>query len=221
MATPLDQHQAFLHQFLNKTLRILVDDDRIFVGTFKCTDKVCFERDPQNVRANMRKDLDMVLCMTHEYRPPEDLKERVERSGAPYVQVEYTSRFVGLVVVPGNCIKRVELEQSIHYGTDGTGYADTLPYQPLPPADPEDFGQFPPEETQPYQPLSGDPQAFGQFAPTESNTFGQFPPTDLQTFGQLPRTNPQAFGQLSPADNQALEEVARQLQDYERRSAPK
>jgi hypothetical protein len=200
MATPFDQHQAFLHQFLNKTLRILVDDDRIFVGTFKCTDKVCFERDPQNDRANMRKDLDMVLCMTHEYRPPEDLKERIERSGAPYVQVEYTSRFVGLVVVPGNCIKRVELEQSIHYGTDGTGYADTLPYQPLPPADPEIFEQLP---------------------PADSQAFGQFPPADLQTFGQLAPTNPQAFGQLSPADNQALEEVARQLQDYERRSAPK
>jgi hypothetical protein len=37
----LEDTRAFLRQFLGKVMRIQCDDDRIFVGLFKCTDKVC------------------------------------------------------------------------------------------------------------------------------------------------------------------------------------
>lgn len=53
-----EQTQAFLEQFVNQTLRILVDDDRIFVGQFKCTDKVCFERNVPHTYADFGEGIE-------------------------------------------------------------------------------------------------------------------------------------------------------------------
>lgn len=74
------------------------------------------------------KELNIILSLTHEYRPPEDLKEQAQQSANSIAQVPYTSRFVGLVVVPGCCIKRIELERY-----NGNGLSDPQPFKLLPP----------------------------------------------------------------------------------------
>lgn len=72
----------------------------MFVGQLKCTDN----------------ERNIIMSMTHEYRQPsqKDVEkaanrhEREEREGN--VKVDMKKRFVGLVVVPGWCIKDVEVE---------------------------------------------------------------------------------------------------------------
>lgn len=72
----------------------------MFVGQMKCTDN----------------ERNIILSMTHEYRQPSesDVKfaaERHERTGGVgNVKVDMKKRFVGLVVVPGQYITKIELE---------------------------------------------------------------------------------------------------------------
>jgi hypothetical protein len=72
----------------------------MFVGQMKCTDN----------------ERNIILAMTHEYRQPSgsDIKlaaERHERSGSTgNVKVDMKKRFVGLVVVPGQYITKIEVD---------------------------------------------------------------------------------------------------------------
>lgn len=81
----------------------------MFAGEFKCTDK----------------DRNIILARTFEYRFPGARVARAAgtsaQSGEPSVRavkesakvsVEATSRFVGLVVVPGEYITKIEVEES-------------------------------------------------------------------------------------------------------------
>lgn len=92
---------AYLTTLLNRTLHIHTTDGRMFVGQMKCTD-------PQR---------NVILSMTQEYRQPSeaDVKlaaERFERAGrSGSVKVDLKKRFVGLVVVPGRFIERIEVEE--------------------------------------------------------------------------------------------------------------
>ncbi|KAK0122034.1 hypothetical protein ONS95_010299 [Cadophora gregata] len=92
------QSETYLTSLLNKTLRITTTDTRMFLGQFKCTDS----------------DLNIILAQTYEYRLPAPPKPKpspsTTNSSIPIVQ-DMTSRYVGLVVVPGDYITRIEVEE--------------------------------------------------------------------------------------------------------------
>ena len=101
---PLTEEAAeaaqYLTSYLNKTLHLHTTDGRMFVGQMKCTDR----------------DRNIILAMTHEYRQPSnsDIKlaaEKHERAGLKgNVKVDMQKRFVGLVVVPGEYVTKMEFE---------------------------------------------------------------------------------------------------------------
>ena len=102
-ATPSTASQKsldYLACYLNKTLHVHISDGRMFVGALKCTDNEC----------------NVILSMTHEYRPPSRADVQLaalkhERAGLEgNVKVDMKKRFVGLVVVPGLHIRKIELE---------------------------------------------------------------------------------------------------------------
>jgi hypothetical protein len=79
----------------------------MFVGTFKCTDA----------------DRNIILAETYEYRHPSSCAIReaaatitnyseVLDAGKDQFKVNMTSRLIGLVVVPGQHITRIELEET-------------------------------------------------------------------------------------------------------------
>ncbi|RYP56145.1 hypothetical protein DL771_012090 [Monosporascus sp. 5C6A] len=91
--------EAFLHSLINKTLRVHTTDSRIFVGTFKCTD-------PKS---------NVILAVTHEYRPPsiDKVGEAAAHSGDDTVKMNMTSRYLGLIVIPGRYIVKMEVEEFV------------------------------------------------------------------------------------------------------------
>jgi small nuclear ribonucleoprotein (snRNP)-like protein len=92
---------TYLSTFLNRTLHLHTTDGRMFAGQMKCTDP----------------ERNIILSMTHEYRQPstQDIQlaaQRHERAGkSGNVKVDMKKRFVGLVVVPGRYISRIEVEE--------------------------------------------------------------------------------------------------------------
>ncbi|KAG0123582.1 hypothetical protein HOY82DRAFT_527129 [Tuber indicum] len=103
-----DTLSPVLQEFINKTMRITTTDTRVFVGELKCTDK----------------DKNLILAQTHEYRYPtgNGLRAEVE-SGEGVVEegkvrLTLKSRYIGLVVVPGEFIVKIEVEEG--QGTMGS-----------------------------------------------------------------------------------------------------
>ena len=100
VATDTAQATQYLNGYLNKTLHVHITDGRMFVGQMKCTDNEC----------------NIILALTHEYRQPSqgDVKlaaERHEKAGGKgNVKVDMKKRFLGLVVVPGQHITKMEVE---------------------------------------------------------------------------------------------------------------
>jgi hypothetical protein len=60
------------------------------------------------------QDRNIILALAHEYRAPaaEIISKAVEETGNPTPSVTWNSRYVGLVVVPGQHITKVEFEES-------------------------------------------------------------------------------------------------------------
>ncbi|OXV09667.1 hypothetical protein Egran_02570 [Elaphomyces granulatus] len=99
---------CYLQSLLDRTLRVHTTDRRMFVGTFKCTDA----------------DRNIILAETYEYRHPSACviretaatitndSEALEDAGKDQFKVNMTSRLIGLVVVPGQHITRIELEET-------------------------------------------------------------------------------------------------------------
>ncbi|KAL2040138.1 hypothetical protein N7G274_007041 [Stereocaulon virgatum] len=89
---------GYLEALLNKKLRIYTDDTRMFLGDFKCTDNEC----------------NVILSQSYEYRPPTPsaLKAAAQANTTSIasVKVDMTSRFLGLIVVPGQHIIKIEVE---------------------------------------------------------------------------------------------------------------
>ncbi|KAF2858442.1 hypothetical protein K470DRAFT_259856 [Piedraia hortae CBS 480.64] len=73
--------KAFIAQYLDKKLHIETKDGRIFIGDFKCTDG----------------ELNTILSIAQEIRKDADTGEK-------------SKRFVGLIVVPGREIVKIEVE---------------------------------------------------------------------------------------------------------------
>ncbi|KAF4339091.1 LSM domain protein [Fusarium beomiforme] len=87
----------YLTGILNKNLRVYTSDDRLFWGSLKCTDH----------------DKNIVLAHTYEYRQPSsrEREKAAEKADGETVKVNMTSRYLGLVVIPGQHIKKMEVEQ--------------------------------------------------------------------------------------------------------------
>lgn len=59
------------------------------------------------------QDRNVVLANTYEYRQPTPRKrsEAMEETGRDSITLDMTSRFLGLVVVPGHHIVKMEVEE--------------------------------------------------------------------------------------------------------------
>ena len=92
--------KAYLGNLINRTLHVHTADGRMFVGLMKCTDN----------------ERNIILAMTHEYREPSQkdaeraMRRHEKAGGRGNFSVDMKKRFVGLVVVPGRCITKIELE---------------------------------------------------------------------------------------------------------------
>ncbi|KAH8803238.1 LSM domain-containing protein [Xylogone sp. PMI_703] len=88
--------EDYLTSLLNKNLRVTTTDSRMFLGQFKCTDT----------------DLNVILSHTFEYRmPPPNKASKLLEQGNDKVVIDMTNRYMGLVVVPGEHIVKIELEE--------------------------------------------------------------------------------------------------------------
>ncbi|KAE8149357.1 hypothetical protein BDV25DRAFT_156443 [Aspergillus avenaceus] len=105
----MNENQAvkYLESLIGQTVRVHATDTRIFVGSFKCTDSA------RNI----------ILANTYEYRFPsssavQDAATKAENQDSQTTtesqnfKVNMTSRFIGLVVVPGQHIMKIELEET-------------------------------------------------------------------------------------------------------------
>jgi len=94
-----DSAVKYLESLLGRNLRAHTTDGRMFLGEFKCTDN----------------ESNIILAKTYEYRLPTEKakREALERTAAGdrACKADMTSRFVGLVVVPGKHIVKLEVEQ--------------------------------------------------------------------------------------------------------------
>lgn len=88
---------SYLESMLGKKLRIHTVDLRMFVGDFKCTDNEC----------------NIILSQSYEYRlpSPENVEAAALRSSTSTMRMNMTSRFLGLIVVPGQYITKIEIEE--------------------------------------------------------------------------------------------------------------
>ncbi|EFR04468.1 hypothetical protein MGYG_09154 [Nannizzia gypsea CBS 118893] len=110
-----DEAREYLESLVDKVLRVHTSDSRVFVGLFKCTDN----------------ERNMILSTTHEYRCPTEpaLAEQVSSEetegpkGASNEPLDLTAdmsrRFIGLVVIPGQHITKIELDQSTRGAQSG------------------------------------------------------------------------------------------------------
>ncbi|PTD11831.1 hypothetical protein HYE67_008861 [Fusarium culmorum] len=100
-----DSARQYLATILNKNLRVYTSDGRLFWGSLKCTDP----------------DRNIVLSHTYEYRQPSsrEREKAVEEADGASVKVEMTSRYLGLVVIPGHHIAKMEVEQFASQVRDG------------------------------------------------------------------------------------------------------
>ncbi|KAF6837776.1 lsm domain-containing protein [Colletotrichum plurivorum] len=126
----------FLTSLLNKTLRIVATDGRMFLGHFKCTDPVT-STTPCVLSLGflltfltVPQDRNVVLANTYEYRQPsaQQLTEVAKNaaSGSGSVTMDMTSRYLGLVVVPGQYIVKIEVEEFTSQIQGRNPYADAV-----------------------------------------------------------------------------------------------
>ncbi|KAK3336129.1 LSM domain-containing protein [Cercophora scortea] len=120
-----EEAAEYLSSLLNKNLRVTTTDSRMFWGAFKCTD-------PES---------NLVLQHTYEYRHP-SMQKQAEGSAAAAAasagatltstpgsavanqtfKMDMTSRYLGLVVVPGEHIVKIELEEFVSQMKKGPQY---------------------------------------------------------------------------------------------------
>ncbi|KAJ5095811.1 Ribonucleoprotein LSM domain eukaryotic/archaea-type [Penicillium alfredii] len=101
------QSNQFLEGILGRSLRVHTTDSRMFIGIFKCTDA----------------ERNIILANSFEYRFPtpsaveaaaekqqaQETEAEAEAKSAT-VKVNMTSRLIGLIVIPGRHITKIELE---------------------------------------------------------------------------------------------------------------
>lgn len=129
----------YLEGLLGRSLRVHTTDSRMFVGIFKCTDAVSklpprcpalhivwlAYPDPslpyKSILTRVHQERNLILANSLEYRSPTPsaveaaAKEHEAWDNAPQasqatVKVNMTSRLIGLIVIPGRYITKIELE---------------------------------------------------------------------------------------------------------------
>ncbi|KAJ5156227.1 Ribonucleoprotein LSM domain eukaryotic/archaea-type [Penicillium capsulatum] len=103
----MDSKQAvqYLDGLLGRQLRVHATDSRMFVGIFKCTDA----------------ERNIILANSFEYRFPtpsaieaaatgNESWEKTPATRGATVKVNMTSRLIGLIVIPGKHITKIELD---------------------------------------------------------------------------------------------------------------
>ncbi|KUI70775.1 hypothetical protein VM1G_05946 [Cytospora mali] len=120
--------QGFLESLLNNKLRIHTTDERMFWGDFKCTDPVgetipniplpflllARSGDQPKLIQILFQDRNIVLAHTYEYRQPsaQQVAKAAQKAGtdAKSIKLDMMHRYLGLIVVPGEHIVRIEKE---------------------------------------------------------------------------------------------------------------
>lgn len=61
------------------------------------------------------QDRNIILALSYEYRAPsaEVIRKAIEASGNPSAPVNWDSRYVGLVVIPGAHVQKIEFEETL------------------------------------------------------------------------------------------------------------
>jgi len=97
LPTPNQQATAYLSSLISKTLRVTTTDTRMFLGQFKCTDS----------------DRNIILSHTFEYRlpPPPTPSSTTSNPETKTITQDLSSRYLGLVVIPGEFIQKIEVEE--------------------------------------------------------------------------------------------------------------
>ena len=88
----------------------------------KCTDKVGYDVCKRLYCVDVVQNRNIILALAHEYRAPsaETIRKVVEESGNPSASVAWNSRYVGLIVVPGQHITKIEFEETTFPGQRST-----------------------------------------------------------------------------------------------------
>lgn len=117
--------ESYLQSLLCKTLRITTTDSRMFLGQFKCTDSVCPPSPPYSPSPFPHsslltppppplQDRNIILSQTFEYRqptPPTIAELTAAAAEGKTIHKDMTPRFLGLVVVPGEHIVNIMVEE--------------------------------------------------------------------------------------------------------------
>lgn len=118
-----DEATEYLSSMLGKQLRIYTTDTRMFVGDFKCTDNVRpHDMMILSVRmgmtsmlsANLGKECNVILGQSFEHRLPRAsaLDTASASLSGSSVKMDMTSRYLGLIVIPGQHITKIEIEEN-------------------------------------------------------------------------------------------------------------
>ncbi|KAJ5287755.1 Ribonucleoprotein LSM domain eukaryotic/archaea-type [Penicillium angulare] len=106
MTMDTERAVQYLEGLIGRQLRVYTTDSRMFVGLFKCTDA----------------ERNIILANSYEYRFPTpsavqaaaakeaESWERNAEAKSATVKVNMTHRLIGLIVVPGRHITKIELE---------------------------------------------------------------------------------------------------------------
>ena len=107
----------YLQSLLSKKLCVYTNDSRMFYGDFKCTDNVIYPlQRPFRPVAKVSQECNIILSQSYEYRQPSPNAVKAaadsssEKSSTATLKVDMTSRFLGLIVVPGQHITKIEVE---------------------------------------------------------------------------------------------------------------
>ena len=109
-----EESQEFLCSMLGKTLHVKTTDTRTFVGEFKCTDNVREIMRGREERAHVFQECNVILAQTYEYRQTRltrtESSSKIDPSSGIGELDKSSRRFLGLVVVPGQHIVKIEVE---------------------------------------------------------------------------------------------------------------
>ncbi|MCJ1471940.1 hypothetical protein MMC13_000582 [Lambiella insularis] len=96
--------QSYLRSLLNRILHVYTTDARMFVGEFKCTDN----------------ESNIILSSAHEYRipPPPSPSTLPATASTTVLSPPLQPRYVGLIVVPGLYVTKIEVEGALDAGVD-------------------------------------------------------------------------------------------------------
>ncbi len=106
----------YLQNLLNKKFRVYTNDSRMFYGDFKCTDNVSHPVQDYKPAVNVFQECNIILSQSYEYRQPTAnavqaaAESPTGTSSTETLKVDMTSRFLGLIVVPGQYITKIEVE---------------------------------------------------------------------------------------------------------------